>query len=128
MQCPYNVLDKRILTSGWFDRLKNHGKEIHARSIFLQGLLVNKRIYKKKYFKEWSHIFNNWFQNLEINNISPIDYCISDLLNYNFDKIVIGINSFENLNEILNFKTISKNNMQNYENNDLKLIDPRNWK
>ena len=26
---------------------------------------------------------------LENNNISPIDYCLSDLLNYNFDQIVI---------------------------------------
>ena len=30
---------------------------------------------------------------LENNNISPIDYCLSDLLNYDFDKVIIGINN-----------------------------------
>ena len=60
IQCPYNILDKRILTTGWFDKLKK-GIETHVRSIFLQGLLVNKLVYKKKYFKKWRHIFRNWF-------------------------------------------------------------------
>ena len=50
VQCPYNVLDKRIVNSGWLTKLKNKGIEVHIRSIFLQGLLVNKNIYKKKIF------------------------------------------------------------------------------
>lgn len=52
VQCPYNILDKRILTSGWYEKLKNQGIEIHIRSIFLQGLLVNKSLYKKKILKD----------------------------------------------------------------------------
>ena len=128
LQCPYNILDKRIITSGWFDRLKNQGKEVYIRSIFLQGLLVNKLIYKKKYFKKWQNLFLNWFEYLEKNNISPIDYCFSDLLYYDFDKIIVGINSLENLREILNFKRIKENKIKNFEIRDLKLIDPRKWK
>jgi len=128
VQCPYNILDKRILTTGWHDKLKNQGIETHIRSIFLQGLLVNKSVYKKFYFKKWQKLFFNWFQNLENNNISPIDYCLSDLLNFDFDKIIIGINNSENLKEIINFKTIRKNKMINFNISDTKLIDPRNWK
>ena len=128
VQCPYNILDKRILTSGWFDKLKSKGIEIHIRSIFLQGLLVNKNVYKKKYFKKWKKKFSEWFLWLEDNNISPIDYCFSDLLNYDFDKIIIGINNSKNLEEIINFKTINKNKMTNFNISDKNLIDPRNWK
>jgi len=128
VQCPYNILDKRILTTGWYDKLKNQGIETHIRSIFLQGLLVNKLIYKKNYFKKWQKPFFNWFKNLENNNISPIDYCLSDLLNYDFNKIIIGINNSRNLKEIINFKTIGKNKMINFNISDTKLIDPRNWK
>ena len=128
VQCPYNILDKRILTTGWHDKLKNQGIEIHIRSIFLQGLLVNKSVYKKNYFKKWQRLFFNWFKNLENNNISPVDYCLSDLLNYDFNKIIIGINNSENLKEIINFKTIGKNKMINFNISDTKLIDPRNWK
>tara|TARA_B110000037_G_scaffold156519_1_gene176582 strand:- start:2431 stop:3291 length:861 start_codon:yes stop_codon:yes gene_type:complete len=128
IQCPYNVLDKRILTTGWFEKLKGLGIEIHIRSIFLQGLLVNKNVYNKNYFKNWKNFFFEWFKNLENNNITPIDYCLSDLLNYDFDKIIIGINNSKNLKEIINFKTIDKNKMINFKISDTKLIDPRNWK
>ena len=128
VQCPYNILDRRILTSGWFEKLKSKGIEIHIRSIFLQGLLVNKIVYKKQYFKKWKKKFSEWFSWLEDNNISPIDYCFSDLLNYDFDKIIIGINNSKNLEEVINFKTINKNKMINFSISDKKLIDPRNWK
>ena len=60
--------------------------------------------------------------------MSPIDYCLNDLLRYNFDKIIIGINSKKNLNEIINFKKIDKKKMKDFNINDNKLIDPRNWK
>jgi len=128
VQFPYNVIDKKIITSGWYDKMKNLGIETHARSIFLQGLLVNKSIFKKKYFNKWKILFYKWFNYLEINEISVIDYCLSDLLNYDFDKIIIGINNSEHLKQILNFKNIDKNKMINLNINDKKLIDPRNWK
>ncbi len=128
IQCPYNLLDKRILTTGWFDRLKKQDIETHIRSIFLQGLLVNKLVYKKPYFKKWRQKISDWFVRLENNSISPIDYCLSDLLNYDFDKIIIGVNNFQNLKEIINFKKIEKKKMLNIKINDLKLIDPRKWK
>jgi len=129
VQCPYNILDKRIVRSGWFGRLKDKGIEIHARSIFLQGLLVNKSLYKNKYFKKWQKIFFEWFKDLKDNNISPISYCVSDLLDYNFDQIIVGINSCNNLKKIINFQKVkNRNKILNISTNDLKLIDPRNWK
>lgn len=128
VQVPFNVFDKRIIESGWYDKLKNLGIEIHARSIFLQGLLVNKLFFKKKYFRQWKTLFLNWFKYLEKNRIPPVDYCMSDLLNYDFDKIIIGINSHKNLKEIIDFKIVKKNQMKNFTINDKNLIDPRYWK
>ena len=73
--------------------------------------------------------FFQWFEYLKNNNISPISYCLNDLLSHDFDQIIIGINSRDNLNEILNFKLIqNKDNINDFIINDLKLIDPRNWK
>ncbi len=128
VQCPYNIIDKRILTTGWFDKLKEKGIETHVRSIFLQGLLVNRLVCKKPYFKKWEQKISDWFLWLDNNNISPIDYCLNDLLNCEFDKIIIGVNNFENLKEIIYFKKININKMINFKINDLKLIDPRKWK
>ena len=129
VQFPYNILDKRMINSGWFEKLKKKGIQVHARSVFLQGLLVNKEVYKKKYFQKWEKYFYNWFSWLDKNNISPVDYCMSDLLNYNFDKIVIGINNYENLYKIINFKKINKNyNFSKLIKNNLQIIDPRCWR
>ena len=41
--------------------------------------------------------FFKWFESFEKLDISPIDYCLSDLLNHDFDKIIIGINSYNDL-------------------------------
>ena len=91
--------------------------------------MVNKQVYKKKYFNKWKKKISDWFLWLENNNISPIDYCLSDLLNYDFDQIVIGVNNYANLKEIINFKVIKKKyKFLNLKKNDLNLIDPRNWK
>jgi aryl-alcohol dehydrogenase-like predicted oxidoreductase len=39
MQLPFSLLDQRLLRDGTLAKLKTLGVEIHARSIFLQGLL-----------------------------------------------------------------------------------------
>lgn len=128
IQSPYNILDKRIITSGWLNKLKDKKIETQIRSIFLQGLLVNQSVYKKKYFKKYHNFFLNWFMWLKKNNISPIDYCMSDLSHHNFDKIVIGINNVKSFKEIINFKVIKKNKMIDLKLNDINVIDPRKWK
>ena len=40
VQVPLNVFDQRLLESGHLERLKAAGIEVHARSVFLQGLLL----------------------------------------------------------------------------------------
>lgn len=40
VQLPVNLLDQRLLQDGTLTRLKDRGVEIHARSVFLQGLLL----------------------------------------------------------------------------------------
>ena len=129
VQCPYNIFDKRIILSGWFEKLKKKNIQIQIRSIFLQGLLINKKVYKKKYFKKWRNFFIEWFNYLDSKNISPINYCLTDIINYDFDQIIIGVNNYNNLKEIINFNKIKKDSkLMNFKINDIKIIDPRNWK
>jgi aryl-alcohol dehydrogenase-like predicted oxidoreductase len=40
VQAPFNIVDRRLFTSGWLHRLVSEDIEIHVRSIFLQGLLL----------------------------------------------------------------------------------------
>jgi len=40
VQVPLNVLDQRLIASGQLENLQRRGIEVHARSVFLQGLLL----------------------------------------------------------------------------------------
>ena len=40
IQLPFNAFDKKAAELGTLKRLKDEGIEVHARSIFLQGLLL----------------------------------------------------------------------------------------
>ena len=40
MQLPFSLLDQRLLRDGTLTRLAAQGVEVHARSLFLQGLLL----------------------------------------------------------------------------------------
>ncbi|MBX7199606.1 MAG: aldo/keto reductase, partial [Rhodospirillaceae bacterium] len=40
IQLPFNIYDQRFLASGVLAELKGRGVEVHARSAFLQGLLL----------------------------------------------------------------------------------------
>ena len=40
IQAPLNLLDRRLIDSGWLSKLKSYGIEVHTRSSFLQGLLL----------------------------------------------------------------------------------------
>ena len=41
VQLPVSVLDNTLLNSGFIQRLKSKNIQVHARSIFLQGTLLN---------------------------------------------------------------------------------------
>ena len=40
IQLPFNIIDRRLIDGGILKMLKKLGIEVHARSIFLQGLLL----------------------------------------------------------------------------------------
>ena len=60
--------------------------------------------------------------------ISPVNYCLNDAMDQNFDQIIIGVNSYNNLEEIINFNLIENKDKIDFTTKDLKLIDPRKWK
>jgi aryl-alcohol dehydrogenase-like predicted oxidoreductase len=129
IQIPFNVFDQRIKSERILKKLKSLKIEIHARSIFLQGLLLMKEKQLPKKFLMFDKHFKKWFQFYKKNKLSPLNECLNFAFNNTFiDKYVIGVDSIENLKEIINCKI--KKNKRNY--NNLKsenkfLIDPRTW-
>ena len=127
VQFPFNILDRRFFS--YFSQLKEYGIEIHVRSVFLQGILINAYHHCPKDFEKWHphwRIYREWINK---NRISPIEACIQHVLSYDsIDKIVIGITSLKELNDIISAQMGKPLRAPNaLEITDKKLINPLEW-
>lgn len=129
VQAPFNLVDKRLLNTGWIARLKDYGVEIHARSVFLQGLLLidEKEIPLK--FQQWKATFQKWHNYLKENKVSALNACLAYPLSFSeIDKIIVGVESREQLNQILAASCPLKNiDLPNLSSEDDNFINPANW-
>jgi len=82
-----------------------------------------------KYFKKWSNVFDKWNQYLIENKVTALEACISFIRQQkDIDKVVIGVDSVIQLNNILNtFK--SKKTIKNFDLkiNNKYLLKPSLW-
>ena len=128
VQCPFNIVDKRIYESGWLNRLKKNKIEIHVRSIFLQGLLLKNEKSIPKKFKKWENIFKELNSYCDDENILKIQVCINFIKS--FKKISYVVIGFENILQIKKIIKYFNNKKKKYPSlicGDAKLINPQLW-
>tara|TARA_B110000438_G_C15813468_1_gene650811 strand:- start:1947 stop:2816 length:870 start_codon:yes stop_codon:yes gene_type:complete len=129
IQAPFNILDQRLIEKGRLKKLKKRKIEVHARSIFLQGILLLKHNQLPRKLIKLSKKLILWENWMKKNKFSPLQVCLSFVLNqHKLDGIVVGCNNTDQLNQILKSKQI-KNNflLPNFNIKNKKLIDPRKW-
>lgn len=132
VQLPYSILDRKFEKQ--LSILKQLGTEVHVRSVFLQGLyFMNPNELPEKLQPLQNSLLE--LKNLCIeNNVSvgevALNYVIS---NPNIDKLVIGIETAEQLRENINLVTNWKSNnvlfskIEAIEIKDKSLLNPVNW-
>ena len=131
VQCPINIFDNRLTKNNFLKRVSDKSIEIHARSIFLQGLLLQNVNKIPEEFSKFEKLFKKWENWLKLNNLNSLEACI---MYTNFisevTKIVVGINSAVQLKEIIKYKNKNiKFEIPKWQNTvDKELIDPRKWK
>jgi len=134
IQCPLNILDTRLYRNGLLDRLYHMGIEIHARSVFLQGLFFLSENKLKQSFadvypaiKKLQLISKS--ANLTLPELSLLWVCSLDQVS----KVIIGVDSINQLE--LHMKTLKKKISQKiinralsviYENS--RILNPSLWK
>ena len=128
IQFPLNIFDTDVIDYINLKKIKNI--ELHARSILLQGVLVNDFKKNKKIFNSNQKILQEWENWSKNNNISKLQACLNFVLSIKkLDYIVIGFNRSEQLKEFLNFKNKASNIYPSiFKNKNKKIIDPRKWK
>jgi len=129
IQVPMNIFDKRLEKSGLLSELKCKGIEIHARSVFLQGLLLMNKENVPERFSHWAEHFSAWFDWLAANpNVSAAQLC----LNYidqipEVDKIVVGVDSLSQFKEVVAAYKNAPNAYPDIFCNDERLLNPSQW-
>lgn len=130
IQFPLNIFDQRILKKKNLMLLKN--KELHVRSIFLQGLLLKDKNYVENYFSEWSKNFDNYYNFLKKNNLTSLECCLRFIKQQKIiSKIVLGVENINQLNQIIKIfkkKYSHRLNFKYLKTNDKNLILPFNWR
>jgi aryl-alcohol dehydrogenase-like predicted oxidoreductase len=130
IQSPFNIIDQRLKTSGWLEKLHNNGVEVHVRSIFLQGLLLMKKDDRPKRFNCWNSFWEVWDEWLDKEKLTPLEACIGFTNSEpHIDSTVVGVDNLQQLEQIITVsnKVITqppKELMMTDEN----LINPSNWK
>ena len=130
VQAPLNVVDRRLQHSGWLDRLKDDGVEIHIRSVFLQGLLLMERSRIPQKFLRWSRLWEQWHENLKDHGVSSLIASLAYPLSLErVDRVVVGVDSAKQLQDILAAASVLDHAFDTtfMMSDDINLIDPPNW-
>jgi aryl-alcohol dehydrogenase-like predicted oxidoreductase len=129
VQAPCNILDRRLISSGWLDRLRQAGVEVHTRSVFLQGLLLMDADHRPEKFNRWRSLWDEWYRWLADHKLTPLQACMGFVVSQpEIDRIVVGVDSLEQLREILNSIGATKiMPPDNLMSEDQDLIIPSRW-
>jgi aryl-alcohol dehydrogenase-like predicted oxidoreductase len=129
VQAPLNILDRRFIDSGWAHFLHNTGVEVHARSIFLQGLLLMPPHLRLAKFNRWADVWNMWDSWLFREGLTPLQACLRYVTNLSvIDRVVVGLDNVRQLNEIVEAaegKLLSLPKFNTLQ--DPRLINPSSW-
>lgn len=131
IQLPINLFDQRLLQSGAIHKLKQAGIEIHARSIFLQGLLLMDLSNLPSYFDPFKIHLAKFTRFLERHSLTPLEACLGFALSLDeIDVILCGVNNLKQLQEVARIatKTYDSSIFAELGNNDPALLNPALWK
>jgi len=128
VQAPYNILDRRLETSGWLQRMSEENVEIHIRSIFLQGLLLMNKDSRPEKFNKWLTLWSNWENWLRENDSTPVQAAVSFALSDNrISRVVVGVDSLKQFKDII---AVANNISQfpgSFHITDTRLLNPSEW-
>lgn len=130
VQVPLNLFNQSFNTPEVNFLKKKFKFKIYARSIFLQGVLLSSKDNLPKNLIKYKKLFSDYEKFLIKNKIGKLDACLNFVKNSFFDRIIIGFESKDQLNMILDTFKNRYNKKINFKRLNVKfqsLIDPRKW-
>lgn len=129
VQAPCNLLDRRLIDTGWLARLSGQGTEVHVRSVFLQGLLLMEPDTRPEKFIRWQALWRRWQQWLADNKLTPLQACLQFALGQTaIERVIVGVDSAIQLEQILQAAGGKVPELpEDIRCNDIDLINPSRW-
>ncbi len=101
IQGPANVLDTRLLSSKCFARLKAGGTQMHARSVFLQGLLLMQPSDLPPYFAPMKAALASLHSSWGEQGMTPLAACLDFVFGHpDIHASIVGVNRLQEFEEI----------------------------
>ncbi len=128
-QFPLNIFDQRFLQGDLLDELKNKNIELHARSLFLQGLVFILPEKLNSYFNPIKGLLTRFHKRIQEQDLSPLQASHSFIKGCSqIDKVLIGVVSEEQLKENIEiFDNASAINFSEFSLSEEKFINPALW-
>jgi aryl-alcohol dehydrogenase-like predicted oxidoreductase len=128
VQCPLNVFDGRLITSGWLKQLKRGGIEVHVRSVLLQGTLVAGSRALPEFLRPWIDTFVNFENWAESQNLTLLQAALGFPFTIEgIDKVLIGVVSPLQLREVALALAGPSVTYPDFFLEDENLLNPVNW-
>lgn len=131
LQFPVNVFDQRFYASGVLDKLKANNVEVHIRSVFLQGIILQKPSELDPFFNFFQAHYNDYANKVKLQNMNLTEAALKFVLNDSrIDKVIVGVCSKNQLVEIINAEKspiIPDFDYGGFAFHDERLINPLSW-
>lgn len=134
IQIPFNLFDKRFNDNEKLVFLKKNKIEIHARSVFLQGLFFLSNTNIAAHFPDLNKLIYEISENLSFKKFKLYELSLIWVLSHKYiDKAVIGFESHNQFMDIINFvNNITYNQelikqLEGIRVDDLNILLPYNW-
>lgn len=131
VQLPVSVLDQRLIASGHLSKLRRAGIEVHARSVFLQGLLLMSPDALPAYFATIRDHLAGYHAHLESLGLTLLQAALGFVLGLpELDHVILGVNSAAQLQEILAAQVaqVDAQSMARFALTDPAMLDPSRWR
>jgi hypothetical protein len=131
IQVPFNIFDRRILDKKIQKIISKNKIEVHARSIFLQGLLLQDPSSRQKIIQKNQSLLNSWHKFNEYQQKKKIMNCIKFVSQFKkINKFVFGVDNLDQLKTIVSIIKEIDYNIKlhyNFKLKSKKIVDPRLW-
>ncbi|NCY20348.1 aldo/keto reductase [bacterium] len=129
VQAPFNLLDRRLARSGWLVRLTDRQVELHVRSVFLQGLLLQPANQRPAPFARRPELWEKWQAWLRHYRLDPVDACLAFVQSHpGITRVIVGVDNPLQWESILSSPALSGEiPWPDIETEDEELILPYLW-